>query len=89
MRADVIVILAPGVQYALCLERGRKDVRVEAFVAPPAIETLDERILHRFARPDKLEPDVVRVRPGVHRATDELAAVVPSEYEVKAGQVLL
>jgi hypothetical protein len=67
----------------------RKDMRVQAFVAKAAIEAFDEAVLYRFPGPDAIEPHVVRMGPGVHRPADELAAIVPSEEEVKAGQVLL
>ena len=72
----MIVIMAPGVEHALRLGRGGEHVRVEAFVAESAIEGLDEGVLHGFARPNELESDVVRIRPRVHRAADEFAAVV-------------
>jgi hypothetical protein len=62
MWADVIVVLAPAVEYVLRFDRRCKNVRVQAFIAQPAIEALDEGILHRFARPNELEPHVVRVR---------------------------
>lgn len=85
----MIVIVAPSVEYALRFDCRRKDVRVETFVAQTAVEAFDERILHRFAGPNELEPDLVRVRPRIHGAADEFTAVVPSGKEVITGQLLL
>ena len=62
----MIVIMAPGLEHALRFDRRREDMRVEAFVAEPAIEAFDERILNRAARSNELETDVVRIRPRVH-----------------------
>jgi hypothetical protein len=51
-------------------------MRVQALVAEPPVEALDEGILDGLARSNELEPDVGRILPRVHRAADELAAVV-------------
>jgi hypothetical protein len=61
VRADVIVILALGVEDALRFDRGPEDVGIQAFVAQPAIEAFDEGVLHGFARSNEIEADVVRV----------------------------
>jgi hypothetical protein len=45
-------------------------------VAPLPVEAFDEGILHRLARPDEIELDVVRICPRIHRPADKLAAVV-------------
>ena len=52
VRPDGIVILPPGSQHGPCLRHGGKKRLIEAFVAQPAVEAFDERILGRFARSD-------------------------------------
>ena len=49
---------------------------VEAFVAEPAVEGLDESVVDWFPRPDELELDAPAVSPGVERAAVELGSVV-------------
>jgi hypothetical protein len=79
--------MAPGVEYVLRVDRRCEDVGVQAFVAQPAAEAFDEGILHRFARTNEFEPDVVRIRPRVHRATDEFAAIVDGDRGRRAALV--
>jgi len=48
MRSHRVVIVLPGCQYFACTGKRREQRLVEAFVAQPAVEALDERILLRF-----------------------------------------
>ena len=87
MRADEIVVVTPGVQELLRFADGHEDVAVETFVAQLAVEAFDEGILHRSARPNEIETDVVGIGPRIHRAADELAAVVDGNGQ-RGGSLL-
>src|SRR4051812_38419782 len=79
MRADVIVILTPTVEDALRVNRGAEDVRIETFVAQFPVKTFDERVFHGLAWSNEVELHVMRVRPGIHGAADEFAAIVDGD----------
>src|SRR5215472_1202106 len=76
VRALLIVVdppcfdLAPGIGQIL------KPVRIQALVAEPAIETLDETVLHWLAGLDVYEPDLTPFRPGHETAAGEFRPVV-------------
>ena len=54
---------------------------IETLIAKPPVETLDERVLGRFARFDEARLDPFRVRPTEHRQTRELRPIV-SQYRL-------
>ena len=64
-------------------------MHVQTLLPKPAIEGFDRGVVRGLAPPAEVQDDLGRVRPQVHRGAHEFRAVVPSEEEVKAGQVLL
>ena len=56
---------------------------VQAFVAQPAVEALDEGVVGRLARPREIERDAVLIRPPVERLRDELRTVAHWEALVR------
>jgi len=69
--------------------QAREQVLVQALVAEAPVERFDGRVLRGLARFDLPQRDPAAVRPRQHGAPAELQAVVPSEQEVTARQVLL
>lgn len=65
MGPHAIVIHAPRFDDCARLGRAEKPVLVETLVAEPTVEGLDVGILIRLAQVDEMQPDVVRVGPGV------------------------
>lgn len=62
--------LAPGV-----VQR-QEPVRVQAFIAQPAIEAFDEGIVGGLSRPAEVQRNAVDVGPVVERAGDKFRATV-------------
>ena len=85
----LIVIPPKRIDLLLRVVDRREPMHVQTFFAEPSVERFDGRIVGRLAPAAEVENYSVGVRPQIHRGTDELGAIVPSECEVKAGQVLL
>jgi len=64
-----------------CVGQAEKDLAVQAFIPKPAVEALDITVLHGTARPDEVEFHPGLMRPGIHRLTGKLAAVVQATLE--------
>ncbi len=64
MRPDGIVILPPGGQHGPCVCHGGKKRLIEAFIAQPAVEAFDKRILCRFARRNVVPFHLPLMRPA-------------------------
>ena len=64
MRSVGVVVDPPFFDDLLCLSEIAEQVLVEAFVAQPAVEALDEAILHRFAGCDVVPFDVMLLLPA-------------------------
>jgi hypothetical protein len=54
----------------------KEHVDIQTLVAEPSVETFDETILNGFPWPNKIQLDPVTIRPGIHDATGEFAAIV-------------
>jgi len=65
VRLGLVVVSLPLQDLALCVSDGEERLDVEMLVAPAAVEVLDDRIVHRLARPAEDQPDPVLVGPGV------------------------
>ena len=89
MRPLAVVDAEPGVRERLEVRRRLKEVRVEHLGPIAAIEALDKRILIGFAGLDVMDRHPMPGGPIDERLRQKLGPVVPSECEVKAGQVLL
>lgn len=76
MRPDRVVVDAPGLDDPPSLGECREDVLVEAFVAHPAIEALDDAVLHGLSGRDVVPLDALLGRPAQHGIAGQLRAVV-------------
>ena len=76
MGPPFIVIAPPPLDQLLGVRDRQEGVHVETLVSQPAIETLDQRVLHRLAGPNEVERHVAPIRPLVERLGRELRAVV-------------
>ena len=61
--ALLVVFSAPGFDHCSRMKQVGEPVLIEAFVAQPAVETLDARILVRLAGLDESQGDTAFVRP--------------------------
>jgi len=68
VRTHRVVIDAPGFDQGLGFGDAGEPVFVQAFVAKLAVETFDEGVFDRLARPDESQLHTVGVGPGVERA---------------------
>src|SRR3977135_534523 len=80
MRAHLVVIDAPGLDDAPCLDERAEHVLVEALVAQLAVEALHEAVLHRLARRDVVPVDPALCRPAQHGVRGQLRAVVGHDH---------
>src|SRR3977135_1709811 len=76
MRAHLVVIDAPGLDDAPCLDERAEHVLVEALVAQLAVEALHEAVLHRLARRDVVPVDPALCRPAQHGVRGQLRPVL-------------
>ena len=68
MRAFCVVIDPPAFDDLARLTDAGEPVLVQAFIPETAIETLDVRILGRFARIDEIQLDAVIIGPSIQRS---------------------
>ena len=78
MRTEPVVVVPPRLDDFPRLRQGGEHVLVEALVAQPAVEALDERVLHRLARLDVMPADAVG-RPPEHCHAGEFGSAVRGE----------
>lgn len=76
MRTALVLVDAPGFDGLARSVQGQEPVLVQALLAEPAMETLDAAVLHRPARGNEVQRDLVRVSPLVQCLRRELGAVV-------------
>ena len=57
MRANMVVVLSPLIDFYSRLVQRSEPVRAQAFLAEVAVEAFDERILSRFSRLYKTKRD--------------------------------
>jgi hypothetical protein len=75
VRTVMIVVLSELRELLPCIFQRRKPLYVQTLVPQSAIETLDERVLHRPPWPDETQLNPVLYYPCLQGATAELAAV--------------
>ena len=61
MRANRVVVLAPGLDGSPCVRQIVEQVLVEALVTQAAVEALDERVLDGLAGLDETELDAMGI----------------------------
>ena len=76
MRADGVVVDAPGLDGAPGIGEVQKPVFVQACVPELAVEALYQRVLDRLARLNEPQGHAGSLGPQVHRLAGELRAVV-------------
>src|SRR5450759_3585433 len=76
VRANVVVVEAPGFDRLARIVERRKPMRVEALEAELSVEAFDEGILIRLAGLDEAQLDSALLGPGQERPARELRPVV-------------
>ena len=66
MRANMVVVLSPLIDFYSRLVQRSEPVRAQAFLAELAVEAFDERVLSRFSRLYKAKRDTSLLRPKEH-----------------------
>ena len=64
-----------------------EQVLVQAFVAQPADQALDQAVLHRLARRDIVPGNAALLLPGEDRMRGQLGAVVADDHQRQAAQL--
>src|SRR5258706_7756210 len=85
MSAMSIAVDSPVLDLLDRVRKTREPVQVETLVAKPAVEALDEAVLHRLAGLDEVELHSVLERPLIERSTCELRAVVDHDRSRQAA----
>ena len=75
----VIVVVLPGLQFLTGIVQRDELVDVQALVAQPTVERLDQPVLRGLSRPDEIELDAASIGPLVERLGRELGAVVDGD----------
>ena len=76
MRSGLVEVRPPRLDLAPGVVQRQEPVRVQAFIAQPAIEAFHEGIVGRLSRPAEVQRDTVDVGPVVERPRDKFRAVV-------------
>src|SRR5580704_10120058 len=63
MRALLVVVVSPLVEFASCVGQVEKNLDVQTFIAQPAIETFDVAILGGFPGTNKIQLHARLMRP--------------------------
>ncbi len=82
----LIVVPPKRIDLLLRIVDRREPVHVQTLFAESAVERFDRRVVGGLAATTEVQDDPIGVRPQIHRAADELGAIVPSEHEVKADK---
>lgn len=76
MRTALVIVVPLGLDLGTSIRQRQEPVAVQALVAKPAIEALDEGVVGWFARPREIERDAAGVGPQIQVARDRLAALI-------------
>lgn len=76
VRPLLVVFPPPRFDDKLRFLQGQKPMFVEAFIAKPAVEALDKRILYRLPRLNEVQMDAVLSRPRIQCGPRKFWAVV-------------
>src|SRR6185312_12344642 len=87
VRSVGVVVDPPCFDDLPCFVEIAEQVLVEALVAQPAVEALDEAILHRLAWCNVVPFDVAFLLPGQDGVRGELGAVVADDYARAASRL--
>jgi len=76
VRSGLVEVRPPRLDLAPGVVQRQEPVRVQAFVAQPAIEAFDEGVVGRLSRPAEVQRDAVDVGPVIERPGDKFRAIV-------------
>ena len=88
MRANMVVVLSPLIDFYSRLVQRSEPVRAQAFLAELAVEAFDERVLSRFSQLHKAKRDTRLLRPKEHGFAGDFVTVVAHHllWWLPAGQ---
>jgi hypothetical protein len=76
VRAALIVVDAPGFDLRLRIGDRRELVHVQALIAEPSVERLDEGVFHWFAWSNEIALHAALIGPVLERPRPEFGAVI-------------
>ena len=79
MRSLGVIVVAPFGDLIAGVAEGSEPVQVQALVAHAAVKTLNERVLHRFARLDEPQANPGALRPVEHCTARAFRPVVEND----------
>jgi len=86
MRAVLVVVVAPCRNHAAGMAQRREQVLIEALLAHPAVEALDQAILHGLARRDIVPSDLTILLPLEQCIAGQFCPVVADD-EARVDQL--
>ena len=88
MRANMVLVLSPLIDFYSRLVQRSESVRAQAFLAELAVEAFDERVLSRFSQMHKAKRDTRLLRPKEHGFAGDFVTVVAHHllWWLPAGQ---
>ena len=79
MWPGLIIIISPSFKAVPGVSQGQKNILIQALVAHFAVEAFDMSVVHRFAGADKIQPYMVRMRPGIQLFAGKFRPIVQSK----------
>lgn len=76
MRSESVIVLTPSFNLLLGVGQVEEQTRIQALVAEPAVEALDEAVLDRPPRANEVQLHAVLVSPDIHSAAAKLRTVI-------------
>ena len=76
MRSGLVEVRPPRLDLAPGVVQRQGPVRVQAFIAQPAIEAFNKGVVGGLSRPAKVQRDAVDIGPVVERPRDKFRAIV-------------
>ena len=80
MRAVMVVVVAPCRNQMAGMAQGREQVLVEALIAEPTVEALNQAILHGLARRNVVPFDLAILLPCEHGIRRQFGSVVADHH---------
>src|SRR5688572_18364451 len=84
-RSHAILIITPNSQHGAGLGERRERYLVQALVAEPTVEAIDERVLFALSRLDVVPVDARPLAAGQDRPAGELGAIVGNPTSADLG----
>ena len=76
MGSNPVVVLPPLFQFLSRIFEREEETHIQAFIPQPTIKALDISVLYWLAWPNEVQIDSMTIRPRIHGATGEFAAVI-------------